>query len=185
MAAQNQGLVPVSPFLFQFSETREVRSFMQDGEPWFVAVDVCSVLDYENPHKAIQDNIDPDDLTTSEVIDAMGRPQKTIVTNEAGLYSLILRSKKPEAKPFQRWVTHELLPQLRKIGFYGQVDIKTRIALGNHLRVLCQALARSFDAFEQQALLGRVREVCLLLGQSMPDMALLGKDPKQLTLRGV
>ena len=111
--------------------------------------------------------------------------QETIIINEAGLYSLILRSKKPEAKPFQRWVTHELLPQLRKVGFYGQLDIKTRITLGNHLRVLCQALARSLDAFEQQALLGRVREVCLLLGQSMPNVALLGKDPKQLTLRGV
>ena len=133
----------------------------------------------------VADNCDPDDVSARYVIDALGREQETIFIYEARLYSLILRSKKPEAKPFQRWVTHELLPQLRKVGFYGQLDIKTRITLGNHLRVLCQALARSLDAFEQLALLGRVREVCLLLGQSMPNVALLGKDPKQLTLRGV
>ena len=94
-----------------------VRMAMKDGEPWWVVADVCSALGIGNPTDATK-RVDKDDLDLVEVIDAIGRKQKSSVVNEPGLYSLILRSEKPEAKVFKQWLTHEVLPALRKTGTY-------------------------------------------------------------------
>lgn len=83
---------------------------MIDNEPWFVAADVCKVLEIQNVSKAVS-ALDPDEkgLTTSYT---PGGPQKVTAINEPGLYSLIMTSRKPSAKQFKRWVTHEVLPAL-------------------------------------------------------------------------
>lgn len=87
------------------------------GEPWFVAKDVCNVLGITNNRDAIGE-LDTDEKNTVVITDGIpGNPNKTIVS-EAGLYRLVMRSRKPEAKEFQRWVTHEVLPQIRKTGGY-------------------------------------------------------------------
>src|SRR5690606_807831 len=96
---------------------RPVRTVVVDGEPWFVIADVCRVLDLSNPTMAAN-RLDPDDLRTTEVIDGMGRTQQARITNEAGLYELIFQSRKPEARDFRRWVTHEVLPAIRRTGRY-------------------------------------------------------------------
>src|SRR5690606_23603820 len=96
---------------------RPVRTVVVDGEPWFVIADVCRVLDLSNPTMAAN-RLDPDDLSTAEVIDGMGRTQQARIPNEAGLYELIFQSRKPEARDFRRWVTHEVLPAIRKTGRY-------------------------------------------------------------------
>jgi len=95
---------------------RPVRTVTVDGEPWFVAADVCAVLGIGNPRQAVS-YLDDDErgVTTNDT--PGGRQQMTIVS-EAGLYSLILRSRKPEAKAFKRWVTHEVLPAIRRTGRY-------------------------------------------------------------------
>ena len=83
-----------------------------DGEPWFVAVDVCNALDIDNATQALT-RLDEDERT---LISNEGR--QTNAVNEAGLYSIILGSRKPEARVFKRWVTHEVLPAIRKTGSY-------------------------------------------------------------------
>lgn len=87
------------------------------GEPWFVAKDVCDILGLENSRKATAE-LDPDEKNTVTISDGIpGNPNKTIIS-EPGLYKLIMRSRKPEAKEFQRWVAHEVLPSIRKHGAY-------------------------------------------------------------------
>lgn len=96
----------------------QVRTVDRDGEPWFVAADVCVVLGISNPTQAVS-YLDEDevDQVESTLISSEGGPARRII-NEPGLYSLILRSRKPEAKAFKRWVTHEVLPAIRKTGRY-------------------------------------------------------------------
>ena len=96
----------------------EVRTVMRDGEPWFVLKDVCRVLEISD-HKVVIRRLDKDEVCQIPLTDSMGRKQKTWLINESGLYSVILRSDKPEAKKFTRWVTHEVLPTIRRTGGYG------------------------------------------------------------------
>lgn len=87
------------------------------GEPWFVAKDVCDILGINTNH--LREALDDDEITNlrnSEVWNQPGRAP--LIISEPGLYKLIMRSRKPEAKEFQRWVTHEVLPQIRKTGGY-------------------------------------------------------------------
>ena len=87
------------------------------GEPWFVAKDVCDVLGYSNASKAINDHVDEEDKLNNESLSSLGQRGGWLV-NESGLYSLVLSSKLPTAKDFKRWVTHEVLPQIRRTGGY-------------------------------------------------------------------
>lgn len=88
-----------------------------DG-PWFVLKDCMSILGLGNPTETVK-MFDDDEFSTTEVIDSIGRRQQTYIISEAGLYGLILKSRKPEAKEFKRWVTHEVLPSIRKHGIYA------------------------------------------------------------------
>lgn len=94
---------------------------MKDGEPWFVGKDVCDVLQYKNSRKALNDHIDLEDKGVT-ICDTLGGAQQLVIINESGLYSLILRSKLPQAKAFKRWVTSEVLPSIRKHGGYLTPD---------------------------------------------------------------
>lgn len=93
-----------------------VRAVVKDGEPWFVAKDVCDALEIGNSRQAVS-YLDDDEkgVTTN---DTLGGTQQVSIINESGLYSLILRSRKPEAKKFKKWVTAEILPSIRKTGGY-------------------------------------------------------------------
>lgn len=95
----------------------EVRTVQKDGEPWFVLKDVCAILDISN-HKMTTQRLDVDEVSQTYLIDSIGRKQEMTVINESGLYNVILRSDKPEAKPFRKWVTSEVLPSIRKHGAY-------------------------------------------------------------------
>ena len=89
----------------------------ENGDPWFVAKDVCDILEIRNNRDAIS-QLDIDEKNIVVISDGIpGNPNKTIIS-EPGLYRLIMRSRKPEAKEFQRWVTHEVLPSIRKHGAY-------------------------------------------------------------------
>lgn len=93
-----------------------VRIVEKDGEPWFVAKDVCDILALGNPRSSIA-LLDEDERGVHSMDTPSGKQEMGIIS-EAGLYSLILRSRKPEAKAFKRWVTHEVLPSIRKTGAY-------------------------------------------------------------------
>lgn len=103
------------PFSF---ETMPVRVLDQCGEPWFVATDVCAALGFGNPRQALQSHVDDDDVQKLDAIDGMGRVQPTNCVNEPGLYALIMGSTKESARRFKRWVTHEVLPAIRRTGRY-------------------------------------------------------------------
>ena len=107
--------------VFQSEQFGQVRVMVIDGNPWFVGVDVCKVLDITN-HKDAISKLDDDEKSGVAITDPHGRDQVTNVISEAGLYSLILRSRKPEAKAFKRWVTHDVLPSIRKHGLYATDD---------------------------------------------------------------
>lgn len=94
-----------------------VRVVTVDGDPWWVAKDVCDVLDIAESHRALA-ALD-DDEKGRHSMTTPGGVQLLSVISEAGLYSLILRSRKPEAKAFKRWVTHEVIPSIRRTGSYG------------------------------------------------------------------
>ena len=103
--------------IFQSPEFGRVRTTVVDGEPWFVAADVCRALDIGNSRQAMT-RLDDDEKNTVTLNDGIpGNPEKTVV-NEPGLYSLVLGSRKPEAKAFKRWITHEVIPAIRKTGGY-------------------------------------------------------------------
>ncbi|AWX21224.1 phage antirepressor Ant [Bacillus subtilis subsp. subtilis] len=102
-------------------QDQQVRTVVKDGQPWFVAKDVCNVLNHSN-HKVAVSRLDEDEVSKVYLTDSLGRNQKTTVVNEAGLYSLILTSNKPEAKQFKRWITHEVIPAIRETGGYVAND---------------------------------------------------------------
>ncbi len=106
-----------------------VRTVLVDDAPWWVLKDVCRVLGITN-HKNVSARLDPDEKGVrlmdplsgdGNPIHTLGGPQNMTIINESGLYKVILRSDKPEAKKFTRWVTHEVLPALRKTGSYSMV----------------------------------------------------------------
>ena len=99
-----------------------------DGEVWFSGVDVCEVLGYAMPSNVIKDNLDEDERKLTNLTDWSGQLRKTWTINESGLYQLILSSTKPEAKAFKRWVTHEVLPSIRKAGLYATEPLQKREA---------------------------------------------------------
>ena len=105
--------------LFNNPEFGDIRTVMIDGEPWFVGRDVAKALGYSKPEGAIKNNVDEGDTLRQGVSDANNHTQQMIIVNESGLYSLIFGSKLESAKKFKKWVTSEVLPQLRKNGSYG------------------------------------------------------------------
>lgn len=94
----------------------EIRTIQKDGEPWWVLSDVCKVLELSSPHK-VADRLEADEKGRN-LIPTLGGMQEMTTVNESGLYAVILRSDKPQAKPFRRWVTSEVLPSIRKHGAY-------------------------------------------------------------------
>ena len=102
--------------IFENPEFGQVRTTVIGGEPWFVAADVCRALAIGNPSMAL-DRLDDDERTLISIEGASnGKPVNGV--NEPGLYSLVLGSRKPEAKAFKRWITHEVIPAIRKHGGY-------------------------------------------------------------------
>lgn len=114
------------------------------GEPWFVLKDCMSILDLGNPTETVK-MFDDDEFSTTEVIDSIGRRQQAYIISEPGLYRLVMRSRKPEAKEFQRWVTHEVLPQIRRTGGY----IPTTDA-DDDMTILAKAVMIGQRTMEQQ-----------------------------------
>ena len=104
----------VTPFNFN---NQDIRVILRDGNPWFVAKDVCDTLGYVNNRDALAKHLDDDEKGVANS-DTLGGMQKLTIINESGLYALVLRSRKPEARKFSKWVTSEVLPAIRKTGTY-------------------------------------------------------------------
>lgn len=106
--------------LRQFAyEGDQVRALLVAGEPWFVAKDVCDVLGLGTEH--VRRDLDADEVSEMNLPNGKVGGRKPLIVSEPGLYSLVLRSRKPEAKAFKRWVTHTVLPEIRRTGAYGSM----------------------------------------------------------------
>lgn len=128
-------------------EGAEVRTVQIDGEPWFVLTDVCRELEISNSRMAA-DRLENDELMSVKLTSGGQRREMTIV-NESGLYTVILRSDKPQAKPFRKWVTSEVLPSIRKHGSYS---VQSQFAdLSPQLQVLIQMETRQKQIEARQA----------------------------------
>ena len=107
--------------VFQNTQFGSIRTVTQGDEPWFVAADVCKALEHSNSRMAL-DRLDDDEKGVSSIYTPGGVQEMSIV-NEPGLYSLVLGSRKPEAKAFKRWITHEVIPAIRKHGAYATPEM--------------------------------------------------------------
>lgn len=103
--------------VFNYGENTPVRVRVMNGQTWFVAKDVCKVLGISN-HKDAVSRLDDDEMRGVGITDLIGRTQRMSAVSESGLYHLVFQSRKPEARKFRRWVTGEVLPQIRMTGGY-------------------------------------------------------------------
>ena len=138
--------------IFESPEFGRIRTVMgEKGEPWFIGKDVATVLGYSNVRDALCKHVDKEDKGVANC-DSLGGRQKTTIINESGLYSLILSSKLPRAREFKRWVTSEVLPQIRKTGGYiplaAEDDDKTILAKA--VRILNRTLEQKDELLEAQ-----------------------------------
>lgn len=131
-------------YIFEGKQIRVLKD--ENGEPLFIAADVCKVLELDNVTRALA-RIDDDEkgLTTSNT---PGGAQTMLYVNESGLYTLILTSRKDEAKAFKRWITHEVIPAIRKTG--GYIAPLENLSPLQQARVLLNSLVRMQDALENQ-----------------------------------
>lgn len=170
--------------VFQNPQFGQVRIITRDGEPWFVANDVCRALDLTNPRKAIS-RLDADEKDGVTIRDAIGREQKTNAVNESGLYTLILTSRKPEAHAFKRWVTHDILPSIARTGKYENpnspqtngtitIDEDTLVRIGS---VFCTETVKALLPYIQ----GREREPIQIDSpvQAVPEKTEAPKKPRK------
>lgn len=127
--------------IFRKDEFGAVRAVTLEGEPWFVAADVCRALGIGNSRDATA-RLDDDEKGVVST-DTLGGKQELTIVNEPGLYALVLSSRKPEAKAFKRWITHEVIPSIRKTGGYiaGQETMDDDQLLANALLVAQRKIA--------------------------------------------
>ena len=114
----------IIPFNYESQQIRLIQD--EQGEPWWIAKDVCDVLELTNVAMAVK-GLDDDEKGVSKVY-TLGGEQELLTVNEPGLYTLIIRSNKPDAKKFKRWITHKVLPSIRKTGKY-EIDNLSEIDL--------------------------------------------------------
>ena len=113
----------IQPFDFEGTQVRTVT--YETGLTWWVLTDVCKALGLSTPSR-VSDRLDPDGVSQTHIIDSMGRDQVATVVNESGLYEVILRSDKPQAKRFRKWVTSDVLPSIRRHGAYMSPEVVER-----------------------------------------------------------
>lgn len=153
--------------LFQNDQFGQVRVIERDGEPWFVAKDVCECLSLSDTAKSCE-RLDDDEKGTNS-IRTPGGYQDMIIISEPGLYSLVLRSNKPEARAFKRWITHDVIPSIRKTGAY-QLAPKSYAealrALANEVEQKELAIAQRDEAIRTKYhfVEGRDAEMCGRVG---------------------
>lgn len=134
----------MSTSIFQYVG-QQVRVVLVDGDPWFVASDVAAVLVIANPRSSLA--LLDDDEKGVHSVDTLGGAQQTTVVSEAGLYSLVMRSRRPEARAFKRWVTHDVLPSIRRSGSYSVAEKSPMEIIADQHK----AVAYLLEANEQQA----------------------------------
>ena len=147
----------------------QLRTKVIDGNPWFVAKDLCEILELEDVRRAVEP-LDEDEKLTGEIFQS-GQMRSMWLVNESGLYALVIRSRKPEAKKFRKWVTSEVLPSIRKTGRYEVGASSSSSAVVRHPRrsrseLVNAELLNLLWLIGESLQQGEIREVALELGVS-------------------
>ena len=176
----------LTPFLFD--ENHILRTVERDGEPWFVAADVCRCLEIQNPTMAVT-SLDDDERDTLCLTEGIpGNPIKNII-NESGLYALILRSRKAMTPGtaqhrFRKWVTGEVLPTIRKTGAYGRASHADVLAGQRHALRLMAQIRRETEPGMRRSLHAMLDQTLSGIGLDVPPLSCIGADapnPAQIT----
>lgn len=179
MVAQNLSAnLLQNPFYFN---NEDIRIAVNDkGEPLFCARDLCKVLDITWSGKTLREYPERWKFMLYGNLNQGG--EGLLMVSEPALFRLIFRSSKPKAVEFSNWVCEEVLPSIRKSGSFGTVPAKDRLAFSKQIFIICEKLATTNDAMLHKFLSSELRNLCNLIGQKMPDLALLGKDYKQIEM---
>lgn len=167
--------------VFNYGES-PVRTVMRDGEPWWVLKDVCEVLGMDTSQlKKVADRLEDDEKGRTQIT-TPGGMQESWVINESGLYNVILRSDKPEAKPFRRWVTHEVLPAIRKTGAYSVSPYKPKASSVGEVIKLVEVTRSMMEdqGCDPMEIAQAVKQICDQFNISLPDFFV---KPKEMTLQ--
>ena len=174
--------------IFKNPKFGEVRTVVIDDEPWFVGKDVAVALGYEKPTKAVSDHVDEEDKKMGpqngapSIKDSLGRDQYPVFINESGLYSLVLSSKLPTAKAFKRWITHEVIPAIRKTGGYQVNELTGRELMAKALLEAQAVLAEKDTTIAKQTqLIGELKPKAdyndrILQSKSLVTITQIAKD---------
>ena len=168
-----------NPFLYS---SIQINTAIDDkGDAWFVAKEVFEALEISWKGSFSIKKV-PETWQALRSLRTPSGTQDTIFINEPAVYMVAFRSNKPEAVKFTQWVCEEVLPAVRRQGFYGSVNLKEQNTLRNQKIKLLQLLADTKDAFMHNSLITSLRNVSNLLGEPMPNTELIGKDVRQLPL---
>lgn len=137
--------------IFNSEHFGQLRTFWENGVVWFVSVDVCNCLGIKNSRDAVR-RLDADEKG-AVLIRTLGGKQTVTAVNEEGLYALVLSSRKREAKEFKRWITHDVIPAIRKTGSYSMLPQEQPLAISpKDMKALAKAVAKELQAQEHKAL---------------------------------
>jgi prophage antirepressor-like protein len=165
---------------FQFTDL-EIRTALDDkGEAWFCAKDVCASLDISWSSATLENM--PENWKGGIKLITPGGEQNAIFINEAGLYRLIFRSNKPRAEEFANWVCEEVLPAIRKQGFFGTLTVRDQIAVSRQIAFLTGQLEKSTSLLGKQMLYKQLQKTCAMVGESVPDIKKLAVKADQTDL---
>lgn len=169
-----------NPFLFADAPVRTATD--AQGEVWFSAKDVCSALEIAWAGRGNTLRSMPERWVMVSYHETTKGPRDTLFINEAGVHKLIFRSNKPKAEQFANWVCEEVLPAIRRQGFFGTVPAKERLNYSRQISQVVRQLGNTRDAMLQHSLLAELRDLHNLIGRPMPNTGLLGQDADQLPL---
>lgn len=175
----NTQLNPLAnPFQFEALDVRTATD--ENGEVWFCAKDVSDVLEIDWSGKTLKNM--PENWVTMGKLPTVTGEKEAVFINEAGVYRLIFRSNKPLAEQFANFICETVLPSIRKNGFYGVIDLKTRIALDKQINDVITRIVTSKNVFELNMLVPQLRNYCNIAGIKMPALELVKADIEQTDL---
>jgi prophage antirepressor-like protein len=158
--------------IYKFKENLVRLLADEKGDPWFVANDIGSILELSDTRKSVN-LLDEDERKIMPVMDSIGRQQDTFIVSEPGLYKLIMKSRKPQAKEFQRWVTHEVLPAIRKTGAYinPSVPALATSALKEATRILAAVVDKIDEHDARLSELEKDRQIVAVISAPVKEIS--------------
>ncbi len=181
MADLNTSLQTIqNPFLFANYEVRTATD--EHGEACFCAKDVFEALGIVWKERSGTLRKCPDKWICPCYLQGQSGSGEVIFISEPAVYQAAFSSRKPEAIRFTEWVCEEVLPAIRRQGYYGKVDLRQRLSFSKQITHVAEKLVSNRDAMIHQLLIRELHDLCNITGQPMPDLALFCKDRRQLPL---